>query len=327
MKTELIKLYLVSALAFFIALPVQAASFIQIAMASNDIPFFLDDKGQVWAFQNPQNFEQLVKLPNLSHIKRIAPYIALDEEGHVFIWSLDQTKSNWGPDGLEEAIYSEPYQVKDLKDVTMIASSDWNHFAAVIGKKDIVSWEQTPEKTVSAGIHYGAIRKVSTRDGVRAISVHTSVIALFDDGSVVKFGKEDDGKGTLLTQLPGAQDVIQNTVHTVILTSNGEAQFLGEEKVSNVVALSLAHNDTFISDLFIKRDGSILEMRAPYLSDETDQSLRVRRKNAWQLKAGSAPVVQVTRGANCLMALDAEHKLWVRGVYGVQLTVLPIQPE
>ena len=92
----------------FLVRSAYASNIVQIAMATQDIPFLLDDEGYVWAFQKPMSYEGLIKLPILNHIKNIAPYIAVDTNGNVFTWGLNFQESDWVEGELSKAGYTSP---------------------------------------------------------------------------------------------------------------------------------------------------------------------------------------------------------------------------
>ena len=346
----------------FPASPSYASNIAAITVAPMGIPFLLDDEGQVWAFRKPLSFEEPIKLPNLNHIKKIAPYIAVDTNGQVYTWSLNPIKTDWGEDGLNEAVYNTPQRVENLQGVTLVASSGDNYFVAVIGNKDIVEWLAIRDKSGLGAVTNGPIRTVISRMGVKAVTVFwtpevvstvgvviypvaSSLVALFDEGTVMGWGikpsgaatRGSDRKGILLTQSPGATEVSMNAMHTVILTANGVPQFWGgcdgyrdgkdfngnqwpsrnnegvDGYVVDVIGMSLFSGyDNVKPDVFIKRDGTVWAALAPEPSGMLGRDCYLsagKKGQLWQLPAGRSAAVQVAAGESILM-LDAEHKLW-----------------
>lgn len=230
----------------------QASNIVEIAVAPRDIPFLLDDEGQVWAFRKPQFLEEPIKLPNLNHIKKIAPYIAVDTSGRVFTWSLNTVKTDWDQESISEAVYNVPQKVDGLQGVTSIASSGYDYFVAVVGNKEIRDWSTIQDKPGAGTVTNGPIRTVISRAGVKAVAatsrpkvvsikgailkpVTETMVALFDDGTVMGWGitpsepatEEATRNGMLLTKLPGAAGIAMNDVHTVILSADGVPIFWG----------------------------------------------------------------------------------------------------
>jgi hypothetical protein len=346
-------------LILFISLPVNASNIVEIAVATENIPFLLDDKGQVWAFRKPLSFEEPIKLPNLNHIKKIVPYIAVDTSGQVFTWSLNAADSQWDESGISKATYTAPQRVENLKGVTSIAYSDM-HFVAVIEDRDIVDWEVLRDPRSFRVIGYGPIHTIISRKGVRAVAVASrpkvmsitgtvykpateSLVALFDDGTVMGWGITPTGRTTedatwqsvLLTKLLGATDIAMNLSNIVILSADGVPRYWGgcdlygknangqswspgsteraDGYVADVIGMAISQgNDYVLPDAFIKQDGSVWAAYAPLppsasgkecLKSEGD------KRRAWKLTAGSAVAIQVV-GGDPIFMLDAEHKFW-----------------
>ena len=89
----------------------------QIAVDDNGILFLLDNSGHVWGFsrkpiENSNVIYPLIRLPNLSGIKQIAPYIALDNSGNVFTWSHASNPAS--------PPFSMPVQYMGIQNVTSI---------------------------------------------------------------------------------------------------------------------------------------------------------------------------------------------------------------
>ena len=228
-----------------------AANIVQITIDEMGIPFVLDDKGHVWGFREPRGLQHPIKLPNLEHIKRIAPYIALDDEGRVFTWGIDDNKVNADQGEIIEAGYTEPQRFGDLKGVTMIAHS-MNHFFAVVDNQEILEWiviRKGNEPGGGFGIEgYGPVRSLISRSGIVGIAAAPGtmervvsepapfgLVALFADGEVIGWGinssgqilREANSNSVLLTKLPGAIGIAMNAFHVVVLTASGVPRFWG----------------------------------------------------------------------------------------------------
>jgi hypothetical protein len=337
-----------------------ASNILAVTVAPMDIPFLLDSDGQVWAFKKPLTFEKPIRLPNLNHIKKIAPYIAVDAEGHVLTWSLKDLKMD--ESGITEVTYSDPQKVGSLRGVTSVAYSG-NHFVAVIENKDIVDWEEIHEAQTYRVKGYGLIRTVISQNGVKAVAATSwprvisrtgtvleeaseSLVALFDDGTVLGWGFASTGRSTrdsnwqsiLLTKSPGAISVALNRSHTVVLSSKGVPQFWGDCGVDksiskdpagfpwpsgsvigadgyvvDVIGMALAEgNDNVLSNVFIKRDGSVWAAHAPVPPDMTTPYCQrpAGYEHSWKLSEGSVIAVQVASGGATILMLDTEHNLW-----------------
>lgn len=244
-------LYLI--LLLFCAGSAFASNIVEITVDEIGIPFVLDDEGHVWGFRKPHSLEDPIKLPNLNHIQKIASYIAVDVEGRVFTWSINDAEVVTIEGEIDEAGYTAPQRFGDLKGVTLVAYSG-RHFVAVIGNRDIFDWVEIPSKIGDRfGIDgYGPIRTISSRPGVSAIAAATKgetvptgraaitkfsygLEALFEDGTVMGWGITPTGEVTediptsnvLLTKSPGAIGIAMNGRHTIILSAQGIPQFWG----------------------------------------------------------------------------------------------------
>lgn len=213
---------ILSVLLAFFAQSVRASNIVQISVDATGIPFLLDEEGFVWAFRDPIGLQNLTKLPKLKQIKKIAPYIALDTNGQVFTWSLNESEVIREMDSLVEAAYSVPQRVEGLSGVTQVASSIADlgnhhylavHFVAVIGNRDIVDWSARHDE-ITGMVSVSPLRKVFSRDGVRRVAsaswagviqpassstprvvdTTSSLIALFSDGSVIGWGISPEGR-------------------------------------------------------------------------------------------------------------------------------------
>lgn len=358
MKNKFSKVGLIFLLLLFFAHSVYASNIMQIAVGEENIPFMLDDEGQVWTFRQPLPFQPVepYKLENLNHIKKIAPYIAIDDKGQVFTWRLHPLKTYWDENGLVEAVYTTPQQVEGLQGVTQVASSSDGYFVAVIGDKEIVDWMVGWDKAGSGTVIKGVTRKVASRPGVKSVAAlwspedlgwkklnldtpESSLVALFDDGSVIGWGIQATGipfrnanwNELLLTKSPGATKISLKINHTIILTAGGEMQYLGgcgginingqrysqvntsilKGEVADVVEMS--PGGYYRPGAFIKRDGSVWVAYAPappgMLGKDCYQK-DIKRGQFWKLPAGKAAAVQVA-ARNSIFMLDAEHQLWV----------------
>lgn len=320
MNTKFCKSFFVLTLLLFFAHPVHASNITAITVAPMKIPFLLDDEGQVWAFRKPLSFEEPIKLPNLNHITKIVPYIAVDSSGQVFTWSLNVADSQWDESGISKATYTAPQRVENLQGVTSVAYSDM-HLVAVIEGRDIVDLEVLRDPRSFRVTGYGPIKTVISRKGVKAVAVASrpkimsikgavykpaseSLVALFDDGTVMGWGITPTGRTTedgigqniLLTRSPGAIGVAVNAAHTVILPASGVPLFWGgcdlfgtdrnghpwtsgnvvgaDGYVVDVIGMGIAEgNDNVLPDVFIKRDGTVWAAYAPSPPGMTGKSV------------------------------------------------------
>lgn len=235
----------------FFAGSAYASNIVEITVDEIGIPFVLDDEGQVWGFRKPYSLEEPIKLSNLNHIKKIAPYIAVDTEGRVFTWSIDDAEVETVEGEITEAGYTTPQRFGDMKGVTLVAHS-MNHFFAVINNQEIVEWLIIRKENKPGGGFgvegYGPIKKIISSPGVKAIAAAPGtmarivaepapygLVALFDDGTVMGWGISSSGQivkdantpSILLTKSPGAVGIAMNDFHTVILSAQGVPQFWG----------------------------------------------------------------------------------------------------
>ena len=232
---------------FFYSSAGRAAEIIQIAIDAEGLPFLLDDAGHVWAFRDPTNggMSQLVRISGLEHIKKIAPYEALDDKGQVFVWGLlnvnvDDTNS------IFQTSYTPATKLLSLSGVTDIAHSFSHGFAVVNGNR-IVTWEEiTRDAHGNWGYEitkYGPIQEIYTVTRIKHLAAApgshelmrpSTLIALLEDGTVLGWGISEFGQETFrggerieLGKFPDAVDVALNNRHTVVLTKQGVPLFWG----------------------------------------------------------------------------------------------------
>lgn len=203
-----------------VAPPAHAATIAQVAVDETGTPFLLDDEGHVWAFQEP-GFGLPVRLPNLEHVKKIAPYIAFDANGDVYTWLPDEKNTKRDEEGnLLTRAFTSPSKVDILHGATLIASSsagdsDFHyqaiHFVAVAEGKDMFDWMVDFDR--ASGFASGRpIRKVSSDIPVKSVAAAVSditirsglgnytndaagsMVALFIDGTVRGWGINEFGQ-------------------------------------------------------------------------------------------------------------------------------------
>lgn len=276
---------------------------VDITLSNSDVPFLLDNRGHVWAFKRPFSREGLIKLPNLQNIRKIAPWIALDKDGHVFTWYLDKKTCMPAPD-VVEAVYTTPQFVKELGSVTAIASGG-RHFIAVRNDREILEWSGILSEDGFGFRDFTPVKILCTHPGVRDISASDgSALALFWDGVILGWGLNDFGqtrKAKIGRQIsfnvPGAVSVFLNSYHAAVLLKDGQILFwggcsLGEDsyfkehlpssaglvngaygQVTGVATMALSDNDNETPNVFLKHDGSVWRAYAPLPSEFSDRRL------------------------------------------------------
>jgi hypothetical protein len=329
-----------------------APKFVQVVIDFHGIPTFLDGNGHVWSTHKLMNAngDDLYQLPNLDHIKKIRPFIALDDKGHVFTWMVDTLQDDFGPSGLENSGYTDPKVVNTLENVTNIDSSGYEYFTAVANNKDVFVWAN--DKPISLIYSKAGIKAVSTHgmseihsiDGSATIPETRRLILLFDNGDVISLGIKQSGtqagitdlKETLLAQYPGATDVVRNGVHSVVLPFDGTPRFWGgcftywkdiserfltpnavngaSSNITNVISIGINDwDDNTNPDVFIKKDGSIWASFAPIPAGKAglDCYKSLDKKLFWEIKVINAKIVQAVAHENQIFMLDLDGNVWV----------------
>lgn len=247
MKMKLSVLTTVLLWLFFFMPSATASDIVQIAVDERGIPFLLDNDGHVWGFKKPFALKDPIRLSGLERIKRIAPYIAVDSDGKVFTWSLNDVEIETLEGEVDIAGYTASQRIEGLAGVTFVAHSN-NHLFAVIENREIVVVPIIRDEWMFGISRYGAITKLLQREGVKAISAapgtHTTnssesmnfgLVALFEDGVVMGWGisssgqieKEVTGQWITLTKSLGASGIAMNAFHTAVLTAEGTPKFWG----------------------------------------------------------------------------------------------------
>ena len=337
--------------------PRHGSSITDVVIDSPGVPFLLDDRGHVWAFQKPLSFEGLMRLPNLRNIKQIAPYIALDKDGRVFTWSLDKTTEMTGPDDVNAA-YTMPAMVKGLSSITRVAYES-NRFVVVKEDKTIIEWVAIPAKVGFGTAGYGNFRTIHEREGIRAIGLSTSgTVALFKDGVVLGWGlsqtgqtRKDAAEQRISFPVPSSVlSVYLNNFHTAILTESGPVILWGgcdldghdfnrqntgpfgvvtgvEGPVADVVTVAMSGNDNVWPDVFLKRDGSVWAAFAPLPPDTHYNFCSRGGVKPWRLTGMTAAATAIATNGRVILALGADHTLWVAGELGNTLSKINIRME
>jgi hypothetical protein len=109
-------------------------------MSDDGFPFLLDTDGNVWGFKKPFTLEEPIKLTIPAHVKKIAPFVALGDDGHVYTWSFDPTATkDWEPDDISNAIYTAPKLEKSVPAASDVFYSPYSYYAIGLNRR-IYSW-------------------------------------------------------------------------------------------------------------------------------------------------------------------------------------------
>jgi hypothetical protein len=278
----------------------QAAEVVMDAIA---VAFVLDDKGDVWAFEQPNVATGAEKLPALHDVVQIAPFAALTRDGQVYVWYMGQ-HTVWGvSEGVKQAEYTTPQLVRGLTNVTYLSSAmgrPYWHFAAVEQGERVYEWDAHTNWNTDTG----AIGQPNFSDPVLVFS-HPDIIGvatngmttvvLIKNGPVIGWG-QDQGLGPQTDVMSDispyrprrislkwpAASVHLSSNHLIILTNDGTARFWGgceprepplavidgldgeAISISDIVAVSASFDDdNLFSDAFLRRDGSVWLGHAP----------------------------------------------------------------
>ncbi|MES2772175.1 MAG: hypothetical protein V4623_09460 [Pseudomonadota bacterium] len=297
------------ALCFGVCAPSSAlAYFVDVVIDEEGTPFLLDDQGEVWAYRKPATFEGLFKLPNLKNIVKLAPFMAVDKDGQLFIWRFDEktvfTVNFWTE---IDAVYTEPEPLVGFDHVTQITSTGAEHFVFVQNNVDIYELRAQPIPERSSSTHlfnyqflgYQPIKKIHSRSGVKSVAlVGYGIAALYDDGTVLGWPDNKDKKlvhplpeGTRFSfKAPAPAESIHLTSNqALLLTKQGRLAFIGgcpvmgnpfnngsydswafvQNKNGIEENLTQVAIDAGISDIyFLKRDGSVWRSNSTSLYQE-----------------------------------------------------------
>jgi len=239
----------------------------QIAVDDNGILFLLDNSGHVWGFsrrpiENSNVIYPLIRLPNLSEIKQIAPYIALDNSGNVFTWSHASDPAS--------PPFSVPVQYMGIQNVTSIFPESLavevqldgiedhpsiSKYVVLVNNQDIFQIaidengeQQAPQKIFSSNEIKSVAVSGSSKNGVLQ-----TIVVLLKDGDLLSIGipsprrerqnENSHPTGTppavnesttdaiqisKLGNFPSATEVSVNSAHTLLLNEAGRITYLGD---------------------------------------------------------------------------------------------------
>lgn len=319
-----------------------------IAMDSSSIPFILDDKGDVWAFKAPMMLDEAVKLPNLHHIKKIVPFMALAEDGQVYTWELTK-ESKWEDELNLDAGYTEPKLVKGLSHVTDIDASG-NYFVAVEDNQRVYEWGEKFTNFLNGAKQVIPDPKlIYTHAGIKSVStLGYRIVVLLEDNTIAGWGNNQqgqmggDGRANILPEqfasftLPEPIAAVFTAGYTIALTKSGRAFFWGDcTRVDNqkadttkadsgtmtdiaAIATSKAGDELF-PDLYLKKDGSVWLEYAPIPKNikQCQYFSRVYNYNSptYSPKGMTVPAIAIANGGGGVslynaIALGTDNTLW-----------------
>jgi len=271
-----------------------------VVMDDDSIPFVLDTNGDVWAFKHPLDPSEAFKLPKLHHIKKILPYLALSDDGHVYTWALSEKNQfpvivddppELGDAKMKafQAIYDAPKELKDLSNVSDIDEGN-GHFAAIVNHNQIYEWGNiSPLKK----INFMPTPKLTyTHDGINSIATdNATTIVLLNNKTIVGWGfnyarlgsdttEEFSPQNPAIIKAPESITRVFLTSHTIALSDNGNVYFWGDcwikkdAKVQGIKGVLGVVNgvadmtvdkidDNRFPNAFVKKDGSVWLAVAP----------------------------------------------------------------
>jgi hypothetical protein len=244
----------------------------QIAVDDSGILFLLDNSGHVWGFsrkpiENSNVIYPLIRLPNISGIKQIAPYIALDASGNVFTWSHASDPA--GPP------FSIPVQYMGIQNVTSIFPESLaveaqlddiedhpsiSKYVVLVNNQDIfqIAIDEDGEQHSPKKIYSSNEIKSIAVSGSNKNEILQNIVVLLKDGDLLNISipsprrerqnKHSHRTGTLSTSIPPAVDestteaiqisklgnfpsateVSVNSAHTLLLNESGRIVYLGD---------------------------------------------------------------------------------------------------
>ena len=296
-----------------VALLSRPGNIIQIAVGDvghvEDLLFMLDDAGHVWGFRDPfiNDMTELVQIRGLEHIKKIAPYMALDDQGQVYTWDL--VDEQWKEDALKRTNYTQAKVLPSINGATDIAHCIYkgaNGYAVVNGNR-IVTWDETFASDPSGNTvtKYGAIKEIysgknvlrlASWEGQGRILPKVTLVSLLEDGTVLGWGVNEFGQETFaggerveLGKFPNAVDIAMNDRYTMVLTKEGGVLYWGgcdhhgfnnngkpwewghiKEKqgaINGVQSFAISVVGPSVFDAFLKSDGTVWLSRPPIPED------------------------------------------------------------
>ncbi|MDD5372796.1 MAG: hypothetical protein PHO62_05160 [Sulfurimonas sp.] len=237
--------------------PISASDGIKIQQIAKgtDMPFLLDNHGHVWASNKLLN-GKFIQLPNLNNIVQLAPYAAVDRDGHVYIWGF--STGGGGPE-LEDipVKYTKPKKVKELEQISYVTSNA-GHFAAIDKSGHIFHWYGFTGKFLNNNkmpltdytiwrngmsstydIDYPTMRAVHSDKKAIKIAINwRGILALNEDGSVYGWGISPTGQEIVsndpisnkvefnISESYHVTDIALNQYHTAFV-SEGKIHFYG----------------------------------------------------------------------------------------------------
>ena len=228
----------------------------QITVDRSDTPFFLDNKGNVWAYQKPLINEKLIQLSGLKNIVHLAPYVAVDRDGYVYTWGYSVTGDK--RNGFKNSIfvdYTPSIKVDGLKNIIYVAYNA-GHFAAIDQFGHIFHWyasARTQEQNRYSSsfawqlinwdgtneMDYSTMRMIaSDKEAIKIVINFRGILALNKDGSVYGWGISPTGQEIVsneplsdkvdfnISESYKVTDISLNQYHSAFI-SEGKAHFYG----------------------------------------------------------------------------------------------------
>ena len=285
-----------------------------------------------------------IKLPNLKNIKTIAPYIALDNQGRVYVWDLDQKKSKISDDApadfIRSAVYTAPKEIPQLKNVTHIASEGRLYFLAAAGGINLYegirkqSGISIPEQTAVQ------FKLINSRPGIQAIATSSeAAVAIYSDGFFFGWPRSIVGRYHIkypegykyIRSFPfQARSINFSTNQTSIVLVDKRIAYISDgcnlapglnqewhlmyndssnNPVTNIISMDSDSNSEQPSVL-VMDDGTIWitnTYRGDLFKEDCGRSVPFSFQ---QLTGMTVPAIKAVIGTGLIYALGSDHSLW-----------------
>lgn len=322
--------------------------------ADSQVVFTLDDLGEVVGFviepASPKKISNWTRIRSLQNVRSIVPYAAIDANGDVFTWEINNIDTDQGI--IQGISFTDAHKLAGIGHINEIDNLD-QHYAAISNNSEVYVWTSDGHQirpTAPKKIYSGAkIRKISI-NWAYPRSTTVGYLILLEDGTLIGIntdsngqvldGKTIDWNPIVVGKFKGAKDIHANVDSTAIIMNDGAIIFVShcethekdssgtwvpmkgkhdaKGELTDVVAIG--KSITFHPDYFIKADGTVWTQRAPfsvnYLGECSSQSAT---KGFDNFKVPARKVNFQTAASDVTpkavfiygnLVIDSEYRLW-----------------
>jgi hypothetical protein len=300
---------------FCVSLAISRAAAETVVDITVDGQFFLSSDGNVWAYRQPANHDRLYKLPGLRNIKKIEPYIALDNSGHVFTWEIDFEKSHWIGMGEEFVpVFTTAIMVDHLDHAVSISSFgppfESAHFLAVGEDGSVFEWGRVPGPDGQANNRSVAV-SYRGNDVVMAAASGATTLVLEKSGTLLGWGSNlrgtlgrdersaiDPANPAILATSSSIVSVVTTDYSSAGITAEGQLLYWGGCIETDSAKHASPVNAT---DSGLNRVRSVVAFNFGHLfgPSYSDRDPALYLKTDGSVSIAALPIVQGENGRNC----------------------------